>query len=177
MSAIDVDALAPAEARATGWSWLRDRMLAERDRWALWLPVCFGIGIGGYFRMTVEPPLWLGVAAVAVLLGAAIALRRSGAGAFVLIALLTTAAGFASAELRSHLIATPMLESRVGPVQIEARVLGVDQTASGHRLLLDQLQVAGLPAAQTPARVRLALRGAADPALVPGQRVRLRAML
>jgi competence protein ComEC len=177
MSAIDIDAPAQTEVRTTAGIWLRDRALAERERWALWLPVCLGIGIGVYFRMTVEPPLWLGVAVASLLLGGVIALRRAGPAAVVLIALFTAAAGFALAELRCHLIATPMLDKSFGPAEIEGRVLGVDQTASGHRLLLDQLQVAGLPSAQTPARVRLSLRGAVDPVLVPGQHVRLRAML
>src|SRR5258708_31437799 len=48
---------------------LRDRARAERDRWALWLPIGLGCGIGVYFRLTVEPPLWLGIAAVVALLG------------------------------------------------------------------------------------------------------------
>ena len=29
---------------------------AERERWALWLPVGLGIGVIGYFGLTAEPP-------------------------------------------------------------------------------------------------------------------------
>ncbi|MEJ0071672.1 MAG: DUF4131 domain-containing protein [Pseudomonadota bacterium] len=95
------------------------------------------------FPLTVEPPLWLGLAAVALLCGGWLVARRAGAGAIVMIGLLVTVAGFALAEWRSQRVATTMLESRVGPAQIEGRVLGIDQTANGHRLLLDQLRVAG----------------------------------
>ena len=35
-------------------------LVRERGRWVLWLPVLFGIGIGFYFSLPVEPPLWLG---------------------------------------------------------------------------------------------------------------------
>ena len=170
-----------ADARATPRALIRGALaravLAERERWALWLPVGFGIGIGLYFRLTVEPPLWLGVGAAAALSFAVIALRRSGAVAVVLIAALAIALGFTAAALRTRVVAAPILETRIGPVVLEGRVLGVDQTASGHRLLLDALQIPGLAAAQTPARVRLSLRGVGDPGLVPGQRVRVRAVL
>src|SRR5579862_4011998 len=178
MSAIDVDTV-PSETAAglPARLRLRERVLAERERWALWLPVGLGCGIGLYFRLTVEPPLWLGIAAVAALLGALIAARRSSVATIVVVGLLSIAAGFALAEWRSQRVATPQLETRVGPAAVEGRVLGVDKTASGHRLLLDQLQVPDLAAAQTPARVRLSLRGAEAPDLVPGQRVRVRAIL
>ena len=36
----------------------------ERDRWVLWLPVLFGIGISIYFELKIEPPLWMGPLAV-----------------------------------------------------------------------------------------------------------------
>jgi hypothetical protein len=39
--------------------WLAENLIAERERWALWVPVLVGIGIGIYFWLTVEPPLWL----------------------------------------------------------------------------------------------------------------------
>jgi competence protein ComEC len=42
---------------------LTDRLAAEGERRLLWLPVFFGAGIGVYFALKVEPPLWPGVAA------------------------------------------------------------------------------------------------------------------
>ena len=65
----------PPAAPATwlGFSWLRElgagmlprllaRLLDERERWMLWLPVGIGLGIGLYFSLAEEPPVWLGPA-------------------------------------------------------------------------------------------------------------------
>ena len=55
---------------------LVDRFVAEGDRRLLWLPVFFGAGIGAYFVLTVEPPLWPSIAAAIAGLGLVFALRR-----------------------------------------------------------------------------------------------------
>ncbi|HXU58325.1 MAG TPA: hypothetical protein VN710_06220, partial [Verrucomicrobiae bacterium] len=44
---------------------LADNLAGERDRWVLWLPVAMGAGVALYFDLAVEPPLWLGLAALA----------------------------------------------------------------------------------------------------------------
>ncbi|MBI3515806.1 MAG: ComEC/Rec2 family competence protein [Proteobacteria bacterium] len=159
------------------WVGLRGRLDGERDRWALWLPVAFGAGIGGYFQLASEPPMWLGVAAAGVSLAGLVVLRRTAAGVAAAAGLFLASAGFLAAELRSDRVAAPVLERRLGPTVVEARVLGVDKTANGYRLLLDRLAIDGLSSDRTPRKLRLSLRNAAEPNLVPGQRVRLRAML
>src|SRR5947207_654617 len=148
------------------WLGLRDRLDAERDRWALWLPVAFGVGIGCYFQLTREPPLWLGVAAAVLSLVALVALRPTAAGVAAAAGLFLVSAGFLAAELRSVQVAAPVLERRLGPTTIEARVLGVTKTATGHRLLLDHLAIGALAPEQTPQRLRLSLRTTAEPDLV-----------
>ena len=55
---------------------LADRLAAEGERRLLWLPVFFGAGIGIYFLLKVEPPLWPGIAAVIAGVGSVIAVRR-----------------------------------------------------------------------------------------------------
>ena len=53
---------APARLRArfrdstAGW------FVSERARWALWIPVAFGVGIGVYFALPAEPALAIGPA-------------------------------------------------------------------------------------------------------------------
>ena len=55
----------PWRLRTPGWGGihpaqlLRGALEAERDRWFLWLPLLFGVGIGLYFTLLFEPPLWL----------------------------------------------------------------------------------------------------------------------
>ncbi|HEY0835840.1 MAG TPA: hypothetical protein VGE72_18195, partial [Azospirillum sp.] len=61
----------PPGALARAAVWLLERLLAERDRWALWVPVGIGFGIACYFALPTEPSGWSGGAAVAA--GAAVA--------------------------------------------------------------------------------------------------------
>jgi competence protein ComEC len=177
MGALESAASELTAARPRPLAALIGRLATERERWVLWLPVGFGTGVGVYFRLTSEPPLWIGLGAAALLLGGLIALRRRVVAVALLAGLFMVAAGFVAAALRSERVAAPVLERRLGPSLVEGRVLGVDRTANGHRLLVDRVTVDGLAHERTPAKLRLSLRGATDPGLVPGQRVRLRAML
>ncbi len=52
-------------ALAAAMGRLEAALAGERERWALWLPVCPGLGVALYFALAVEPPLWLGAAGVA----------------------------------------------------------------------------------------------------------------
>jgi competence protein ComEC len=177
MSALGIDDRTERVAAGTRRARWLDALLAERDRWLLWLPVGFGIGIALYFRLTAEPAAWLGAGATAALLAATVALRRRGPAAIVMLALTVTAAGFAAAQWRTERIAAPVLETRIGPAAVEGRVRQVDRTAGGHRLTLDRLSIDGVAPTALPDKIRLSLRGATDPGLVPGQHVRLRAMV
>ncbi|MBI2978602.1 MAG: hypothetical protein HYY38_07245, partial [Rhodospirillales bacterium] len=106
---------------------LLDRLLDERDRWALWLPVMFGLGIAVYFALRFEPPLWLGLGGVAVTAAFGLAVRRrqwdsSGLAIAGLVALAMLAAGFTTAQWRTASVAAPVLAKRIGPTAITGRV-------------------------------------------------------
>ena len=161
--------------------WLLARLLEERERWLLWLPVGVGLGIGLYFSLGTEPPLWLGPA---LLLPVALALLRPSDPQALeaqplrlpaLIALAAVAIGLSAAALRTELVAAPVLERR-GAHVLEGRVLLVEDRVRGERLTLGQLTIEQLDPAATPVEVRVSLRKA-EPALQPGDRVRLRALL
>ena len=63
------------------WTALLDRLLAERERWGLWLPVGFAGGIGLYFELDTEPWPWLGAIAAGAGFAVALLARRSPHGA------------------------------------------------------------------------------------------------
>ncbi|MPY68464.1 MAG: DUF4131 domain-containing protein [Alphaproteobacteria bacterium] len=149
---------------------------AERARWALWLPVGFGAGIAAYFTLDTEPAGWVGAAAAALCALAAVATAGRQAVCLALIVGAVAAAGFGAAQLRSWTVSAPVLESRTGPVWIEGRVLEVQARVDDRRLLLDRLGIPRRDAARTPERVRITL-AADEPALVPGQRIAVRAVL
>ena len=148
----------------------------ERDRLALWLPVLVGAGIGAYFTLTREPPLWLGlVALVAAASIGWLGRRRPG----VLVAAMAAAAlalGFAATQWRAATVAAPILEKRIGPTSLVARVVSIDRFPAARRVTFDRPRIAGLGPERTPATVRVTFRGH-EPPLKPGQWVQARVSL
>ena len=110
LAAVDLvpDLQVPAGKFAAG---LVARLEAERDRWALWIPVGFATGVGSYFALQREPAAWLG----AVVLGLAVAVgvlgRRRPGLLLACLALAVVAAGFAAAQFRTASVAAPVLEA------------------------------------------------------------------
>jgi competence protein ComEC len=156
--------------------WLTDRLTAERDRWALWLPVAFGAGIGVYFSLDSEPPAWLGAGgfAFAVLFGCLY--RRRAGPLLAAIALGALAAGFAAAQARSALVAAPVIEKRLGPLVLSGRILKLELRGSRIRVTLSHLSIPDLTPEATPAKARItASRDLTG--LRPGDWLRLRAVL
>lgn len=157
-------------------------LAAERDRWVLWLPVGLALGIGIYFSVPAEPPLWLGSVCV---LGIAALLspipRSAGArGQGYMVALTVfagmIAVGFTAAQFRTLTVAAPTLAKKTGPTSVLGDVSDVDVLDKGTKLILDRPRIAGLKPDETPERVRVRLRGT-QPAVSPGDRVRLFAVL
>jgi competence protein ComEC len=165
-------------------SWLLEEIAAERERWLLFAPVAIGAGVGLYFALPVEPPLWpllaVGVAGVALALFAlagALGLARGGPGFLILgLALAGVGGGMAAAKFRTLSVAAPVLEKRVGPVLVSGRVESVEDRAAGRRVVLENVTIPGVAAAQTPQRTRVNLR-AREPVLIAGDRLRVRAVL
>jgi len=149
-------------------------LIAERERWALWIPVAIGLGVAVYFCLPAEPSLLLGAALVAASAALLLLLRKSAPGRAAAIALLAAALGFAAAELRTAFVAAPALDQKYQSVRLEGRVRDVEFLPGGRRIVLGELSIPGI--AEPPARLRLRLAGT-DPLLVPGDWVRLKATL
>lgn len=152
----------------------------ERERLTLWLPVLFAFGIGGYFSLSQEPPLWIGGASLGTLLMLGLALRRKRPGANmvfgVVLSAAALAAGFGAAQWRTARVDAPMLTGRIGPTGVTGRIVSVESFPKGIRITLENPRITGLGPARTPKRVRLRLRGD-QPELSPGDWVRVRAGL
>jgi competence protein ComEC len=170
-----------AAGLTAGWRNLRSFdavacLLAERDRWFLWLPALLGAGIALYFLLPVEPPLLplrLGMAAGGLVL--LLTLRRPP-WYLPVLALLVLVCGLWLGGERSAAVSAPVLQRPSGAVWLEGRVLEVEPRDAGHRLLLDDLALPGFTVAETPQRLRITLRRDGE-LLWPGERIRIRAML
>ena len=155
---------------------LTDRLTAEGDRRLLWLPVFFGAGIGLYFALKVEPPLWLGFTAAIAAGGSAFAVRRHRPLCEAALALAAFAAGFALIGETAWERGAPMLQRRLGPVVVTGRVIDIDAMDRGWRLIIAPDPLPGLDAGEQPRHLRLHIPNNSD-GLGPGDRVTLKAML
>jgi competence protein ComEC len=159
----------PIAALAASWA-------AEGERRILWLPVFFGLGIALYFTATVEPPLWLGPAATALSVTAAVIVRRHPALLAVALALAAASSGLALMQARSRACAAPVLARRLGPVAITGRVVDIDALERGWRVVIAPDSLPGLAVARQPRLIRVHI-GATSDRLVPGDRIALRGLL
>lgn len=176
----------PDPARAAAW--IAAAALADRDRWALWLPVFLGGGIVAYFSLSREPSLlWAAagflLAILLTFLGArqdrqalrwalALSLAAPCLGAFT--------AGMLLAQGHARLAAAPVLQERLGPVSVEGRLEALEPRLGRARVILSPVRIDGLDPALTPHRVRLTVaspagEGGTFPAM--GSWVSLRAVL
>jgi len=155
---------------------LSDRFAAEGERRLLWLPVFFGAGIGVYFVLRVEPPLWPGLAAAIAGAGLSFALRRYSAWCEAALVLTIFAAGFALMGETAWERRAPMLQRHLGPVTLTGRVVDIDLAQKGWRIVVDPDPLAGLDPSGQPHRLRLHIPQTSDE-LNPGDHVQLKAML
>ena len=150
---------------------------AEQDRWFLWLPVLFGIGIALYFSLPVEPSLSVALLPVGAALALRVAVRGRGTGVLLGAALLAVACGVAAAKLRTEAVRAPVLQRQIGPVEITGFVEFIEpRPVSGQRLTIRVASIEGLADRQRPLRVRVRA-ATANAELRPGDAIRIRATL
>ncbi len=113
--------------------------LSRRERWVLWAPVALGIGVGGYFALPVEPPVWSGALFLAALLAAIAPFTRNTKAVLLWLPFFLIALGFAAAQLRAHAVAAPVLQYRTPVNLFQGRVLSVESRPEGFRFMLGDL--------------------------------------
>jgi competence protein ComEC len=153
-------------------------LLNERERWALWLPVAFGTGIGTYFALPSEPsqPIILTLPGfVGAFIIMAIVFDRAVPRACC-IGLATLLIGFGVAKWRCESVAAPVVMHRLGPVELGGRVESAQLHGTGMRAVLAPISIAGVGAKDLPRRVRVSVRRGGE-LLAPGAIVRLNAVL
>jgi len=141
---------------------LAERLAAERHRHLLWLPVFFGAGIGVYFALTVEPPLWPGLVMASAGAVVSLAMHRHRAWCGIALALAVFAAGFALMRETAWERQTPMLQRQLGPVTVTGRVVDVDLAERGWRIVVEPETLASLDPGDQPRRLRLHIPQSSD---------------
>ncbi|HEV7369070.1 ComEC/Rec2 family competence protein [Arenibaculum sp.] len=158
------------------WAAVASIWAAEAERWLLWLPVLAGAGIGIYFALPAEPPVWIGPVVAAALSVALAAARRSMPTLVAFAALAAVAFGFAAAQVRTAAVSAPVLTRGSGPVVVTGRVVVMERGEGAARVTLDEVAIAGMEPAATPERVRLHV-SERHGEVMPGMTLRVRAFL
>ena len=156
--------------------WLAANLIAERERWPLWIPALFGAGIGVYFWLTVEPPLWLGLVAAAVTLPLAVVALRWRRWAAPAVAIAAVALGFAAAEVEAWWVAAPVQQRQLHFVAVEGRLMRIEPLPEATRLVIAPSSIERVGDAELPALIRVNLHKTATD-LLPGEWLRVKAEL
>ncbi|MCL4767698.1 MAG: ComEC/Rec2 family competence protein [Hyphomicrobiaceae bacterium] len=172
---------AGSRREAAGAAAFRERLAgvlqAEQDRWFLWTPVLFGIGIFAYFRLPGEPHLAAALMPVLMVLALASVLRRGALALVALNAAIAVALGFAAAKVRTDWVAAPVLERQLYRVEVAGFVEIVEpRPTRGQRITLRVTRLGRLAPEERPRRVRVRIMSAM-PDLRPGDAIRIKATL
>ena len=154
---------------------LRAALLIERDRLALWLPVCVGVGDAAYFALRAEPARGPAFGLVVAALAALGLMRRSEACRIAAAAVLAASLGFLAAGLATDR-APPMPELPHTASIVSGRVGAIEIFADGsRRVTFERPAIGDDPPMLRHLRVRL--RADDAQAVTVGDTVTLRAML
>ena len=135
---------------------LRHTLERERPRWFLWSAVLFASGIGIYFQLPLEPPVW----SVAVLVILACLLGVSSArpgGSKVAVAVSLVLLGVAAGKLRTETGGPGAMPLPLGVVAVEGWLERLEHKSGGKssRLYLKPVMIEGADAEQMPERILL----------------------
>jgi competence protein ComEC len=156
-------------------AYIYNQFAAEYDRFILLWPVALMLGIGGYFSLSDEPPLWLSAGMLCLSL-TVILLSRKKRFYLPAISIFFIVLGFSVAHLRAHLVATPLLTEELRNRVVEGRVDEMEPVEKKMKLVISRPVIEGLPEAETPERLRISFRDKGT-ILQVGDRVRFTATL
>lgn len=155
---------------------IRALWLAERARWILWVPVLLGLGIGWYFSLASEPPLWPLAATTAALLAlAALSRGKRHAVTAMAFAAALVALGMGVAAWRTLQVAAPVLQEQLWPQQVTGTVAEITHRPDSTRLTLRDVRIEHLAPEETPYLVTVSLRGTIRTGVGLGDAIRIRA--
>ncbi|MBY0510816.1 MAG: ComEC family competence protein [Rhodospirillaceae bacterium] len=124
----------------------------QAERAIPWLVVAFGAGIALFFTWKTDPVAWL--PAVPVALGAGLTFTRARAVGLALIAI---GLGHGAAQVRTAMVATPLLERETRRVEISGRVTSAEARPDSNRIVMAPRAIPGVAPAMTPERLRITI--------------------
>ncbi len=152
-------------------------LMAERGRWALWMPVALGAGAALYLELPFVVPQW-SLLVIASCAGLGLVWRPAPFVTVLSAAMFLIVGGALLGDLRVRSVAAPMISSEVGPSWITGRVLRIELNEDGaRRMTVAPHGIEDLGAQELPAKVRLTVRTSGGEELQPGDGIRIRGVL
>ncbi len=136
---------------------VRAGIARQADRAFLWLVVAFGAGIALFFSWQNDPSVWITAGTCVAAIGLFPMRGRWPVLQFAALAVFAFGLGHGAAQLRTTLVATPLLERESRPVVISGLVEGAEKRADNNRVVLTDVILPGITHAQTPRRLRMTI--------------------
>lgn len=150
--------------------------MAQRERWPLWLPVLLGGGIGLYFVLPFEPPMWSGWLSAVLFIGVSWVSRGKTGLSVLFLALCVISLGLGLSSLRTWWVAAPVLTKTTKAISLRGQVERLEILDKGLRVTLSNLYSSRLDPDGTPQKVRIKLNGE-QPTFTPGDWLEVRTSL
>ena len=155
---------------------LRGALLRQTDRAFLWLVVAFGAGIALFFTWHNDPPAWLAAGICATGLALLAPRPRFFGKSFIALTLIAFGLGHGSAQFRTWVVGTPLLERESRSFMLSGVVEESEKRPDGNRLVVSGFTVPGIARAATPERLRITTPSSHGIPAV-GQRINVRAIV
>jgi competence protein ComEC len=129
-----------------------------------WLPVAFGLGVAIYFSAEREPACWAAVLLALTSAAAAVLCFRRPVGFALALGVAASAIGFATATVKSALVAHPILRNSVSNISVTGFVEQQEERERTDRIVVRVRTIEGDRLEVNPDRIRLSVRkGMAPP--------------
>jgi competence protein ComEC len=155
---------------------LRNYFIEDTHRFKLWLPVFLGAGIIAYFQLPNEPSIWIAPFFLLCSLMLLFLFRKTNWGYFVFILPSFFLMGIILSQVRTQIIASPMIERELPITTIYGTIKSFEKTSKGIKAVLTNLDIESFSLEKIPYNLRFSAR---DKNLIlrPGDRIRARAFL
>lgn len=164
-------------AESGAWVGFCQSLEVERAHWFYWVPVALAAGIAVYFALPFEPPLAAGALALIGVVSLRQAVPSTPIARALFDVLCLAVVGFCLIALRSWSVSAPILDRRIGPVEVRGFVELIEpREGPGDRLTLRVTRLGQFSEKDLPARVRIRTM-ARSAALQPGDAVIVKAHL
>lgn len=155
--------------------YVKEQFAGEQNRWFLWLPVLFGIGIGSYFLLPEEISLWWTLGIIESLIILAIVFRFRPAALAILMVVSMMILGFANIQLKAYYLSKLPQLTKQEKVYVSGRIAKTDYNYRGNPRLKIENAV-DFDKTRNFGTIKVTLRGK-NQSLKPGECVEMAASL